>query len=111
MEKSNCQYGFFNCHSVKDAPRVAWFIASNVTNLCSPNAGFYPFGIYADAMTSKVTSSPFFNKYFYCLWWGLRNLRQVLWLIRYLSLLYLVVLYHYVEQNIMYSLLEAKKLI
>ncbi|XP_039687060.1 protein CNGC15c [Medicago truncatula] len=61
MEKSNCQYGFFNCHSIKDAPRVAWFIASNVTNLCSPNAGFYPFGIYADAMTSKVTSSPVVN--------------------------------------------------
>ncbi|GAU15676.1 hypothetical protein TSUD_109340 [Trifolium subterraneum] len=61
MEKPNCQYGFFDCHRVKDALRVKWFIASNVTNLCSPNASFYQFGIYADAVTSQVTSSPFFN--------------------------------------------------
>ncbi|KAG4961247.1 hypothetical protein JHK87_037880 [Glycine soja] len=77
LEKSFCQYGFFDCHRVKDALRVSWFMASNITNLCSPNANddFYQFGIYADAVTSKVTSSAFFNKYFFCLWWGLRNLR------------------------------------
>lgn len=75
LEKSFCQYGYFDCHRVKDTLRVSWFIASNITNLCSPNAGFYPFGIYAAAMTSQVTSSAFFNKYFFCLWWGLRNLR------------------------------------
>ncbi|XP_014497435.1 protein CNGC15c [Vigna radiata var. radiata] len=79
LEKSFCEYGFFDCHRVKDAHRVSWFIASNVTNLCSPNAKdeFYQFGIYADAVTSEVTSSAFFNKYFFCLWWGLRNLSSL----------------------------------
>ncbi|CAL5200256.1 unnamed protein product [Lathyrus oleraceus] len=77
MEKPNCEYGFFDCHRVKDALRVNWFVSSNVTNLCSPSAGSYQFGIYADAMTSQVTSSPFFNKYFFCLWWGLRNLSSL----------------------------------
>ncbi|KAG4384650.1 hypothetical protein GLYMA_13G324600v4 [Glycine max] len=79
LEKSFCQYGFFDCHRVKDALRVSWFMASNITNLCSPNANddFYQFGIYADAVTSKVTSSAFFNKYFFCLWWGLRNLSSL----------------------------------
>ncbi|KAG1353924.1 putative Cyclic nucleotide-gated ion channel [Cocos nucifera] len=32
------------------------------------------FGIYADAVTFNVTSSPFLQKYFYCFWWGLKNL-------------------------------------
>ncbi|ESW22181.1 hypothetical protein PHAVU_005G133900 [Phaseolus vulgaris] len=79
LEKSFCEYGFFDCHRVKDAHRLSWFIASNITNLCSPNAkhDFYQFGIYADAVTSEVTSSAFFNKYFFCLWWGLRNLSSL----------------------------------
>ncbi|RDX57868.1 Protein CNGC15c, partial [Mucuna pruriens] len=39
--------------------------------------GLWQFGIYADAVTSQVTSSAFFNKYFFCLWWGLRNLSSL----------------------------------
>ncbi|KAG4972264.1 hypothetical protein JHK84_038342 [Glycine max] len=72
-------YDRVNRRVVKDALRVSWFMASNITNLCSPNANddFYQFGIYADAVTSKVTSSAFFNKYFFCLWWGLRNLSSL----------------------------------
>ncbi|KAK7324930.1 hypothetical protein VNO77_28885 [Canavalia gladiata] len=77
LEKSFCQYGFFDCHRVKDALRMSWFKASNITNLCSPNDNLYQFGIYADAVTSEVTSSAFFNKYFFCLWWGLRNLSSL----------------------------------
>ncbi|KAE9585762.1 putative Ion transport domain-containing protein [Lupinus albus] len=75
MEKFSCEYGFFDCHRVKDGHRVSWFKTSNITSLCSPDVDFYQFGIYADAVTSQVTSSAFLNKYFYCLWWGLRNLR------------------------------------
>ncbi|KAI4322279.1 hypothetical protein L6164_021990 [Bauhinia variegata] len=77
MEKSSCEYGFFDCHSVQDSRRASWFITSNVTNLCSPDIDFYQFGMYGDAVTSEVTSSAFFNKYFYCLWWGLRNLSSL----------------------------------
>ncbi|XP_072986887.1 protein CNGC15c isoform X2 [Typha latifolia] len=32
------------------------------------------FGIYAEALNFNVTSSPFIQKYFYCFWWGLKNL-------------------------------------
>jgi len=73
-----CQYGFFDCKRVEDSLRVSWFMASNITILCSPKANFYQFGIYGDAVTSQVTISSFFHKYFFCLWWGLRNLRYVL---------------------------------
>nr|XP_027190255.1 protein CNGC15c-like [Cicer arietinum] len=46
MEKSYCEYGFFDCHRVKEALRVTWFLANNITNLCSPNADFYQFIVY-----------------------------------------------------------------
>lgn len=75
MEEPSCQYGFFDCKRVEDSVRASWFIASNITILCSPKANFYQFGIYGDAVTSQVTTSSFFHKYFFCLWWGLRNLR------------------------------------
>ncbi|RZB74823.1 protein CNGC15b-like [Glycine soja] len=77
MEEPSCQYGFFDCKRVEDSLRVSWFIASNITILCSPKANFYQFGIYGDAVTSQVTTSSFFHKYFFCLWWGLRNLSSL----------------------------------
>ncbi|RVW97282.1 Protein CNGC15c [Vitis vinifera] len=77
LEKSSCQDGYFDCHKVKDPGREAWFKSSNVTKLCDPNNTFYQFGIYADSVISEVTSSAFFEKYFYCLWWGLRNLSSL----------------------------------
>ncbi|KAL2328597.1 hypothetical protein Fmac_022024 [Flemingia macrophylla] len=77
MESSYCEYGFFDCKRVEDSLRVSWFMASNVTILCSPKANFFQFGIYGDAVTSQVTTSSFFDKYFFCLWWGLRNLSSL----------------------------------
>ncbi|TYI80807.1 hypothetical protein E1A91_D05G111900v1 [Gossypium mustelinum] len=77
VEDPWCQYKFFDCHRVKDPGRDTWFKSSNITNLCSPSSSFYQFGIYGDALTFDVTTSPFSNKYFYCLWWGLRNLSSL----------------------------------
>lgn len=74
-ERSSCNHRFFDCRRVFDPDRTVWFQSSNVTNLCSPSSKFYEFGIYGDSLISEVTKSPFFNKYFYCLWWGLKNLR------------------------------------
>ncbi|KAE8700827.1 putative cyclic nucleotide-gated ion channel 16 [Hibiscus syriacus] len=76
-EESICQYKFFDCHRINDSGRETWFRSSNITGLCSPSSGFYRFGIYGDALIFDVTTAPFFNKYFYCLWWGLRNLSSL----------------------------------
>ncbi|XP_057956232.1 protein CNGC15b [Malania oleifera] len=76
-DKSTCWDGFFDCDRVNDSHREAWIQSSNVTNLCDPSSGFYEFGIFGDASTYGVTSSGFFNKYFYCLWWGLKNLSSL----------------------------------
>lgn len=74
---TSCQYGFFDCHRVNDSNRIAWFQSSNITSVCNPDNKSYPFGIYGDAITSGVTNAKFFNKYFYCLWWGLKNLSSL----------------------------------
>ncbi|KAI3450582.1 hypothetical protein Pfo_007247 [Paulownia fortunei] len=77
LESPSCQYKYFDCRRIVDNGRNAWFLSSNVTNQCNPDNGLYPFGIYGDAVTTEVTSAKFFNKYFYCLWWGLKNLSSL----------------------------------
>lgn len=38
----------------------------------------FKYGIYAQALSSGVLDSEkFVSKYFYCLWWGLQNLRYI----------------------------------
>ncbi|KAL7173684.1 hypothetical protein ACSBR2_033023 [Camellia fascicularis] len=77
IEKGSCQSAFFDCRRVNDSDRNTWFQSTTITNVCDPNSSSYPFGIYSDAIKSNVTSSMFFDKYFYCLWWGLNNLSSL----------------------------------
>ncbi|EXB38679.1 Putative cyclic nucleotide-gated ion channel 15 [Morus notabilis] len=77
LEKPFCEYGYFDCHKIKGLNRQTWFPTTNATTLCNPRNSFYQFGIYGDAVTYDVTNATFFNKYFYCLWWGLRNLSSL----------------------------------
>lgn len=76
-QEGSCQSSYFDCWKVEDSSRTAWFKSSNITIHCDPNRSPYPFGIYSDSVTSDVTSAMFFNKYFYCLWWGLKNLSSL----------------------------------
>ncbi|XP_072986886.1 protein CNGC15b isoform X1 [Typha latifolia] len=73
LDGPSCQYPFFDCSRI-GSNRNRWYKSSNITNLCDPNNNFYQFGIYAEALNFNVTSSPFIQKYFYCFWWGLKNL-------------------------------------
>ncbi|CAB4282764.1 unnamed protein product [Prunus armeniaca] len=77
LEETFCEYDYFDCHRSRDPKRNSWFQSSNVTNLCNPDKSSYQFGMYGDAVTYDVTTSSFFNRYFYCLWWGLRNLSSL----------------------------------
>ncbi|XP_021766479.1 protein CNGC15b-like [Chenopodium quinoa] len=77
LESQMCLYKYFDCRRVQDAGRENWFKMSNITKVCDPDKNSYTFGIYGEAVTTGVTSSPFINKYFYCLWWGLKNLSSL----------------------------------
>ncbi|XP_057422696.1 protein CNGC15a-like [Lotus japonicus] len=77
LQYPNCKYHYLECQSIGDPDRAAWFRSSNLSGLCDQNSDFFQFGIFADALNLEITSSKFFNKYCYCLWWGLRNLSSV----------------------------------
>ncbi|KAM5584169.1 hypothetical protein ABKV19_003836 [Rosa sericea] len=78
QEKVYCQKEFFDCHRVHEPARVRWFKWSNVTTLCNPyGSNFYQYGIYGNAVTSGIIGSTFFEKYFYCFWWGLQQLSSL----------------------------------
>lgn len=77
LQESECNYWFLDCNSLQDPHRAAWFKSSNISILCDPSGDFFQFGIYADALSSGVASLKFFNKFFYCLWWGMRNLSSL----------------------------------
>ncbi|OVA10114.1 Cyclic nucleotide-binding domain [Macleaya cordata] len=78
LQSPQCQFGFIDCHKLDSSSRISWFKSSNITQLCNPSNNFFQFGIYADALNFGITtSSSFFDKYFYCLWWGLRNLSSL----------------------------------
>ncbi|KAI9122313.1 hypothetical protein K1719_007002 [Acacia pycnantha] len=78
LQHPKCLYHYLECGSVGDPNRVAWFRTSNISGLCDdPNSDFFKFGIFADALTVGITASQFFIKYYYCLWWGLRNLSSL----------------------------------
>ncbi|KAJ0704533.1 putative cyclic nucleotide-binding domain, potassium channel, voltage-dependent, EAG/ELK/ERG [Helianthus annuus] len=77
IEDKSCEDRFFDCERFHDPNRESWFNSSNVSEKCFPTSGLYKFGIYGEAVTSDVTSALFFNKYFYCLWFGLKNLSSL----------------------------------
>ena len=60
--------------------RQYWMNATRVVANCDARGHDteFKFGMFADAFTNDVASSKFIEKYLYCLWWGLKNLRYEL---------------------------------
>ena len=77
-----CLPAYLDCNSLLQPERQAWLNATRVTAKCDARdgeLGFIQFGMFADAFTNDVvTTTSFMEKYLYCLWWGLRNLRCVI---------------------------------
>ncbi|RZC08171.1 probable cyclic nucleotide-gated ion channel 16 [Glycine soja] len=72
----SCNPSFLDCGTLADHERQAWFKRTRVLTACDAlnDKNEFQFGMFADAFTDHVSSSRFFQKYFYCLWWGLKNL-------------------------------------
>ncbi|KAL1352872.1 hypothetical protein HN51_016842 [Arachis hypogaea] len=72
-----CLPTFLDCNSVSLPARQHWLNVTQVINRCDPKAKLnvkYKFGMFADAFLNDVVTTNFVERYFYCLWWGLRNL-------------------------------------
>lgn len=71
-----CVTDYFDCGTLHRPERNKWLNATVVFSNCDPSNDIqFTFGIFADALTKNVVSSPFLEKYLYCLWFGLQNLR------------------------------------
>lgn len=72
-----CSLKYLDCKSLRREDRQIWANSTQVFNSCDPNNDntSFKYGIFENALTQSVVSSPFLEKYFYCLWWGLQNLR------------------------------------
>ncbi|KAK4417746.1 Cyclic nucleotide-gated ion channel 18 [Sesamum alatum] len=73
-----CNLKFLDCSSMDTGSleRQYWLNMTKVLTNCDAknDDSDFKFGMFAEAFTSEVASSRFFEKYLYCLWWGLRNL-------------------------------------
>lgn len=82
LNLQNCNLDYLDCRSLNDnlrPLRELWNENTTVWAKCNAsdeNISFQ-FGIFGDAMKSGIVSSKFMEKYFYCLWWGLRNLSSL----------------------------------
>lgn len=74
---SRCRPIFLDCSSLDWPDRQRWLNATSAIQRCDAltDSNHQRFGIFAAAFTNEVASARFIEKYFYCLWWGLRNLR------------------------------------
>ena len=83
VKKDNCTRNFLFCGNQNMEGYAAWYTAKSsvLQEMCPVNVteGEEPpfdFGIYSRALSSGIVSSKkFVSKYFFCLWWGLQNLR------------------------------------
>ncbi|CAL5370055.1 unnamed protein product [Camellia sinensis] len=73
---ASCVLNYLDCNSLDQPERNRWLNATRAIARCDAKKDDtdFKFGMFSDAFTNEVASSPFIEKYLYCLWWGLRNL-------------------------------------
>lgn len=71
----SCSPMFLDCSTLQKPERLFWLQSTQVIVKCdAENDDDFPFGMFKEAFTNDVASSAFIQKYFYCLWWGLKML-------------------------------------
>lgn len=75
----SCNLKFLDC-KLNSPERDAWLKNTKVVSDCDAikDEGKFTFGMFKEAFNNDVASASFINKYFYCLWWGMRNLWYVI---------------------------------
>ncbi|XP_078433180.1 cyclic nucleotide-gated ion channel 18-like [Wolffia australiana] len=76
LGRAFCNPIFLDCSTLGQSDRNKWLNITQVISKCDASAQTteFKFGMFVDAFTNDVVSSPFLGKYLYCLWWGLKNL-------------------------------------
>ncbi|XP_020096926.1 cyclic nucleotide-gated ion channel 1-like [Ananas comosus] len=72
--QNNCDIASLYCGAYKGQNNT--FLAA-MCPINTPNVSLFNFGIYQPALQNVVQSTTFFEKLFYCFWWGLQNLSSL----------------------------------
>ncbi|KAJ6748818.1 CYCLIC NUCLEOTIDE-GATED ION CHANNEL 15-RELATED-RELATED [Salix purpurea] len=73
--QDTCRRAYLFCDGAGGAGNLSFL--DNHCPIRTPNETVFNFGIFLDALQSGVvlSSTGFSDKFFYCFWWGMRNLR------------------------------------
>ncbi|KAJ6748822.1 CYCLIC NUCLEOTIDE-GATED ION CHANNEL-LIKE PROTEIN [Salix purpurea] len=79
--QDTCRRAYLFCDGAGGAGNLSFL--DNHCPIRTPNETVFNFGIFLDALQSGVvlSSTGFSEKFFYCFWWGLRNLRCVVFVL------------------------------
>ncbi|KAL8459420.1 hypothetical protein ACS0TY_036781 [Phlomoides rotata] len=72
-DEIHCRTIYLDCEAVGN-DRDIWYNSTKVFQNCDGKNGDFNFGMFAPALHDQVASVNFIEKYFYCLWFGLKNL-------------------------------------
>lgn len=79
QDSPDCHKDYLDCSSLSKPGRQEWLEKTQLFKNCDSTGNItFVFGMFEDANSEKVTSAVFFDRYFYCLWWGLKSLRYSL---------------------------------
>jgi cyclic nucleotide gated channel, plant len=73
-DETDCHPWYIDC-AVKPDPD--WENNTSIFTSCdaSEQSISFDYGMFEQLLSNKTPSQSFLKKYFYCLWWGLQNLR------------------------------------
>ena len=74
-----CSIRYLDCESQNQIVRQIWAQNTSVFQNCDPNNNnsTFNFGLFQAVLSNQVVSIKFLEKYLYCLWWGLQQLRYL----------------------------------
>lgn len=75
-DSPDCNKDYLDCSSLSKRRREQWAESTVVFKKCdaSDDEISFQFGMFGDASSQQVTSAGIVDRYFYCLWWGLKSL-------------------------------------
>jgi cyclic nucleotide gated channel, plant len=72
---TSCQFGFISCENTGSSAYDAWQKKTQIFNYCDATVGNFSYGMFSSALAKGAVSTSFIEKIFFCLWWGLLQLR------------------------------------
>jgi cyclic nucleotide gated channel len=77
LAESSCNLRFISCVNDGSNDYSEWQKTTQIFKNCDANnnSTSFKYGMFSSALTKGAVSSSFLEKYFFCLWWGLLQLR------------------------------------